>query len=140
MCRQLNEYCYFLDSTEPIPTPTPIEIEQPVSIVSASEITILPKRRERKPKEKHFVCPMEDCINRCRGRHDENHCYGFSRFSHSCSHHCGPLPIHCSSFTQRCVVGIFRYLRSLLTRISECVSGVLAVGNMSIIHFRRDTC
>ncbi len=80
------------------------------------------------------------CHNCCRGRHDENHCYGFSRFSHNCSHHCGPLPLDCSSFTQRSVVGIFRYLRSLLARISECVAVVLAVRNMSIIHFPRDTC
>lgn len=46
---------------------------------------------EEKLKEKHYVCPDDDCPNSCRGNHPEGHCYGFERLLHKCSHHCGPV-------------------------------------------------
>ncbi|UJR07968.1 hypothetical protein I4U23_012247 [Adineta vaga] len=76
-----------------------------------------------KPKQKHFTCPLskdpyayftryerQQCQNRCSGRHAENHCNGFDRIFHACSHHCEPVDFSCS----RCSKHIEkRTLRSL---------------------------
>lgn len=101
-------FCSFLDSSNPQQTPRKLirsdrppkegdvrdglsNKEKLYSVRLSKNTTPESRASKEEIPEKHFICPVRACKNRCRGTHDANHCKGYSLVFRTFTHHCGPI-------------------------------------------------